>query len=191
MASRPQPYHHGNLPRTLLDAAVEVISEVGPAAMSFREVARRAGVSSAAPAHHFGDKAGLFTALATEGYGLLGRAMTDAYERSGSFLDVGVAYVHFAVTHRAHFEVMFRPDLSHQEDPELVVAREGASRLLYGPAAAASGDADGQSREPGIAAWALVHGLATLMLSGNLPPDTLEDPEAITRRIAGQLFRRR
>ena len=66
--NRAHPYHHGNLRRALLDAALESIAAAGPAALSLRELARRVGVSHAAPAHHFGDKAGLLTALATEGY---------------------------------------------------------------------------------------------------------------------------
>src|SRR6186713_342124 len=83
-----RPYHHGDLPRALLEAAVEAIAEVGPAAVSLRDLARRAGVSHAAPAHHFGDKAGLLTALAIEGFELLTAELT----RAGSdFRDVAVA----------------------------------------------------------------------------------------------------
>ena len=109
MSDQALPYHHGNLPRALLDSAAEVIAEVGPAQMSLREVARRSGVSNAAPVHHFGDKAGLFTALAAEGYQLLAAELAEASETTGDFVAVGVAYVRFAVKHRAHFEVMFRP----------------------------------------------------------------------------------
>jgi len=66
-----RPYHHGDLRPALLRAAVEAIGQVGPAAMSLREVARRAGVSHAAAAYHFGDKAGLLTAVAAQGYRML------------------------------------------------------------------------------------------------------------------------
>src|SRR6266487_7090583 len=104
-----RPYHHGDLRAALLRAAVETITEAGPAAMSMREVARRAGVTHAAATYHFGDKAGLLTALAVDGYRLLGHALREAHENRQSFLELGVAYVRFAVTHRAHFEVMFRP----------------------------------------------------------------------------------
>src|SRR2546423_2801057 len=106
-------YHHGDLRRTLLAAAVEAIAEHGPAAISLRDLARRADVSHAAPAHHFGDKAGLLTAIAAEGYLLLAAALHDAAARTGSFLEVGVAYVGFAVDQPAHFAVMYRPDLYH------------------------------------------------------------------------------
>ena len=62
MPSRERPYHHGNLSRALLDAAAELIADVGPSQVSLRELARRTGVSNAAPVHHFGDKAGLYRA---------------------------------------------------------------------------------------------------------------------------------
>src|SRR5829696_3636865 len=101
-------YHHGALRAAVINAALEVISESGPGAVSLRDLARRAGVSHAAPAHHFGDKAGLLTAVAADGFERLAATLRQAYQTTGSFLEVGVAYVRFAVTHRAHFEVMFR-----------------------------------------------------------------------------------
>ena len=85
-----RPYHHGDLPRVLLDAAVQAILEVGPAAVSLRDLARRTGVSHAAPAHHFGDKAGLLTAVAADGFRRLAATLGEAYEATGSFLEVGV-----------------------------------------------------------------------------------------------------
>src|SRR5215213_2255929 len=110
-----RPYHHGDLPRALLEAAVEAIAEVGPAAVSLRDLARRTGVSHAAPAHHFGDKAGLLTAVATDGFERLAATLGQAYQATGSFLEVGVAYVRFAISHQAQFEVMFRPELYHPD----------------------------------------------------------------------------
>src|SRR5258708_33699906 len=96
---RPQParpYHHGDLRTALLRAAVEAIGEAGPAAMSLREVARRAGVSHAAAAYHFGDKAGLLTAVAAQGYRMLTEELRGACDAGRSFLEVGVAYVRVA-----------------------------------------------------------------------------------------------
>src|SRR5215208_4481064 len=184
-----RPYHHGDLPRVLLDAAIQAIAEVGPAAVSLRELARRAGVSHAAPAYHFGDKAGLLTAVAADGFERLAATLREAYQTTGSFLEVGVAYVRFAVTHRAHFEVMFRPELYRPDDPDLVRARDAARALLYPPAAeaATSPDAGGDVRAA-VAAWSLVHGLATLWLNHNLPPQLGDDPEQITREVASYLF---
>src|SRR5215212_8150840 len=162
-----RPYHHGDLPRALTAAAVEPIGEVGPGALSLREVARRAGVSHAAPAHHFGDKAGLLSAVAAEGYDLLGAALAETWETTGDFREVGVAYVRFALSHRAHFEVVFRPELYRADDPVVVAARDRSSTLLYGPPAERTGDA-ASGVSAAVAAWSLVHGFATLWLNGNL-----------------------
>jgi len=186
-ASESRPYHHGDLRRALLDAAVEAIAADGPAAISLRDLARRAGVSHAAPAHHFGDKAGLLTAVAAEGYRLLAGELRDAYE-AGDFLEAGVAYMRFAVGHPAHFAVMFRPDLHRRDDPDLTAAMDRTRSMLYAQAADQEGVAEGGAAEAGIAAWALVHGLATLWLSGNLPASAGDDPERLARAAAGHLF---
>jgi AcrR family transcriptional regulator len=179
------PYHHGNLREALLAAAVDEIGERGAQALSLRELARRAGVSHAAPAHHFGDKAGLLTAIAVEGYDRLAEALQGAYE-SGAFLDVGVAYVRFAVEQPAHFEVMYRPDLYRADDPELVRARDDAGRWLYGPA----GDEfpTTYALRTGIAAWSFVHGFAALWNTGNLQRRLGDDPLTAVREVAPALF---
>jgi AcrR family transcriptional regulator len=183
-------YHHGDLRRALLDAAVAAIAEAGAAALSLRDLARRAGVSHAAPAHHFGDKAGLLTAVAVEGYRRLGAALRAAYQDTGSFLEVGVAYVRFALDNRPYFEVMYRPELYHAGDPELVAARQASAALLYGPAGDVSLTGVGAERlAAGVAAWSLMHGLITLWLAGNLPPQLGDDPEQIARTVAAYLSR--
>ncbi|TDC70131.1 TetR/AcrR family transcriptional regulator [Micromonospora sp. KC606] len=182
-----RPYHHGDLRRVLLAVAVEAIEEAGPAALSLRELARRAGVSHAAPAHHFGDKSGLLTALAVEGFELLAQAMRAAGD---DLLEVGVAYVGFAVRHRAHFEVMFRPDLYRADAEEVRTARERTGALLRSGVAAVSGGPDGAGdvRRNTLAAWSIVHGFATLWLAGALPPDAGGDPQASAREVIGRLF---
>jgi AcrR family transcriptional regulator len=182
MAPGSRPYHHGNLRPALVSAAIGEIEESGPAAMSLRAVARRAGVTHAAATYHFGDRAGLLTAVAAEGYRLLTDALREALQTRGSFLEVGVAYVRFAVTHRAHFEVMYRPELYHRDDAELGRARAAAATLLYG-----TGQIDRERMAYGVAAWSIVHGLATLWLNGNLPAQLGEDPEEITRVVAAHL----
>jgi AcrR family transcriptional regulator len=176
-------YHHGNLRRAVLDAAVEAIAESGPATWSLRELARRAGVSHAAPAHHFGDKTGLLTAVAAEGYTLF----ADALEAAGDDLHtVGLAYVRFAVDHRAHFEVMFTPALYRAGDPELSAARDRAGRALRkGVRGAAPGRPEGD-RTAGIAAWSIVHGFAHLWLSGalqNLGDDPVKAADPVIRLL--------
>jgi AcrR family transcriptional regulator len=174
-----RPYHHGDLRPALLRAAVETIGEAGAAAMSLREVARRAGVTHVAAAYHFGDKSGLLTTIAAEGYRMLGEALRDA---GPGFLDVGVAYVRFAVSHRAHFEVMYRPELYRPDDARVREAKAAAAVLLYG-----SASPDAGQLAAGVAAWSLVHGLATLWLNGNLPERLGHDPEEITRVVAPHL----
>lgn len=165
-----------------MDAAVQAIGESGTATWSLREIARRAGVSHAAPAHHFGDKAGLLTAVAAEGYTLF----ADALEAAGSdFLEVGVAYVGFAVQHRAYFEVMFRPELHRSEDPEVSAARDRAAAILSEAVPAAS-----SPRTTGLAAWSMAHGFATLWLSGALSTDLGDTPQEAARPVLRVLFER-
>jgi AcrR family transcriptional regulator len=175
-------YHHGDLRRTLLAAAVETIEEMGPAAISLREVARRAGVTHPAANYHFGDKAGLLTAVAAEGFRMLGDALQQAWDETGSFLEVGVAYVRFALTHRPHFDLMYRPELYHRDDEELMKAKAVAATMLYGT------DMPGTDEmEEGVAAWAIMHGVATLWLNGALPDQLGADPERIARSVASHL----
>ncbi|WP_242614567.1 TetR/AcrR family transcriptional regulator [Actinomadura roseirufa] len=186
----PPSYHHGDLRRTILAAAVGAIAETGPAGWSLRELARRAGVSHAAPAHHFGDKTGLLTAVAAEGYTLFAEAL----EGAGTDLhDVGLAYVRFAVDHRGYFEVMFRPDLHRADDPELTAARDRADGVLMRGVRDVRDFAPGgpgDERTAAIAAWSIVHGFADLWLSGALPADLGGDPVAAARPVIGLLFTR-
>ena len=189
METAARRYHHGDLRRSILDAALDEISEDGPGTLSLRELARSVGVSHAAPRHHFGDKRGLLTAIAVEGFELLAVELGRAWQSTQSFLEVGVAYVRFALAHRAHFEVMFRPELLRDDDPALEAARQATGDLLYGPVATlARADSGADPRTPAIAAWSLVHGLATLWLTHNLPPDIAADPDDLARAVARHLF---
>jgi AcrR family transcriptional regulator len=185
-------YHHGNLRSALLDAALELVREEGLSAISLREVARRAGVSHAAPAHHFGDKAGLLTALATQGYELFGAALRAGAARAGDRSElrlswVGWAYVMFAAENRAYFEIMFRPELLHQDDPELGTAIATAYSELTESVKTSWPDAKEDEREMhAVRSWAEVHGLATLWLHGNFPEHaTHEQLEKLVLRMCG------
>ncbi|MEU5315214.1 TetR/AcrR family transcriptional regulator [Streptomyces sp. NPDC021056] len=183
-ASR-RPYHHGDLRRAILTAALDVIAADGPSALSLRDLARRAGVSHAAPAHHFGDRTGLLTAIAAEGFGLLATALREAPDLK----EAGVRYVRFAREHPAHFQVMFSPGLLRADDLELTTARTLAGDALR---EAVSGvDPEGiEPRLAGVAAWSLAHGFATLLLGHNLDgPVDGRDPEEVFRTLAGMLFR--
>ncbi len=179
-------YHHGDLRRALLTATAAAIADKGPTALSLRDLARRAGVSHAAPAHHFGDKAGLLTALAAEGYAMLADTLDAA---GGDLLDSGVAYVRFAVEHRAHFEVMFQPGLYHPDDPEVAAARERADGSLATALSARPGHPHDEDTEASqLAAWSVAHGFAALWLSGALPTSAESDLDTLARRVLSQLF---
>jgi AcrR family transcriptional regulator len=187
-----RPYHHGNLRPALVAAATEEIEEVGAAAMSLRQVAARVGVSHAAASHHFGDKTGLVTAVAVNGHRHLAEALAAA---APDLLEMGVAYVRFAGTYRGEFSVMFRPEVVHADDPELVEVRAEGTRLLgVGAARAATRAGRAASGSAvGLAAWSLVHGFATLWVNGGLPtvdPDDLDGALTTFRAVAATAFRR-
>jgi AcrR family transcriptional regulator len=186
-ASARRSYHHGDLRRAVLTAALDVIASDGPSALSLRDLARRAGVSHAAPAHHFKDRTGLLTAIAAEGFGLLATTLREA----GDLQDAGVRYVRFAREHPAHFQVMFTPGLLRAEDLELTTARALAGDALRGAVSALPAEGRGtDARMAGIAAWSLAHGFATLLLSHNLDdPVGDRDPEDVFRTLTTMLFR--
>ncbi|MGQ4376660.1 TetR/AcrR family transcriptional regulator [Streptomyces sp. SAS_267] len=184
-----RPYHHGDLRRAILGAALDVIATEGPSAVSLRDLARRAGVSHAAPAHHFQDRVGLLTAIAAEGFGLLATALDDA----GDLREAGVRYVRFAREHPAHFQVMFSPELLREDDLELTTARTLAGGRLRAAVSALPAEGRGpDTRLAGIAAWSLAHGFATLLVSHNLDGQVGEqDAEEVFHALTGMLFRPR
>ena len=174
---RNATYYAGDLRRDLLDAALTVVATEGPSAVNLRAMARQLGVSHAAPANHFADKAAIFTAIAREGFELLGAAMAEAAAEVGDqppraqFGAIGRAYVSFAVAHPAHFEVTWRNDLPSRDDPTLHAAADATfDQLMAGVRAAqAEGLAAGaDERAVAYLAWCSVHGLAVLWLNGQL-----------------------
>lgn len=179
-----RPYHHGNLRDTLLAAATKAIEDNGPTALSLRDLARRAGVSHAAPAHHFGDKAGLLTAIAARGYDLLADELGAA---GNDLLEAGVAYVRFAVHHRACFEVMFQPGLYRTDDPEVDAARRRADQALTEAVAAAGARPARDAAHAKLAAWSIAHGFAALWTSGALPLGQDQDPGDAARAVLTHL----
>jgi AcrR family transcriptional regulator len=190
-----RPYHHGDLRQAVIAAAVDEVAAVGASALSMRAVARRAGVSHAAPAHHFGDKAGIFTAIATEGFDLLTEAVAPAAIKDEGFFTGGVGYVRFALEHPGYFEVMFRPMLYHREDPRLLEASDRAFEVLVESAQHAIDlhGLDATAEDLAIAGWSVAHGLATLWLQSNLVDRLGPDPYAqVARGVAamGEIARR-
>ncbi|MDX6233869.1 MAG: hypothetical protein QOH68_2946 [Nocardioidaceae bacterium] len=157
-------YHHGNLPRVLLDGALAAIAEKGAANLSLRDVARRAGVSHAAPAHHFGDKRGLLTAIAVEGFDGLTEATAAA---AGDHVAGGLAWIRWALGHPAHYEVMFSPGLLRLDDPELVRARSTGAGILL-TSVRSRGVSEIDVIPAAIASMSWAHGFIGLWQSGNL-----------------------
>ena len=167
-------YHHGNLRNALLEAVGEIISEKGIGAVSLREAARRAGVSHAAPAHHFSDKMGMLTAFASRGFEEFGQRMQAAADAAAGdgveaqFRAIGIAYLRFAVERQPYFEVMFRSEMHDNEDADLKRISHDSFGVLMGVVEAMDpAELDGADpMHVAMGAWATVHGLATLWLDG-------------------------
>ncbi len=178
MPQRPT-YHHGDLRRQLISAGVELVAERGVDGFSMRELARRAGVSHAAPYHHFPTRAALVRAVVADSYGLLANALRDATDGLGDPLDairaMGVAYVDFAITNPARYRLMFRSELAGSSaDPHVSAEEVGADAFAVLIGAFELADQHGLLAErttaasAAIAAWASVHGVASLILEGAL-----------------------
>jgi AcrR family transcriptional regulator len=177
-------YHHGDLKATILARAAELVAERGADGLSLRELARAAGVSHAAPAHHFTDRRGLCTALATEGFGMLAEALKGARP---DFQDAALAYVRFAIEHPGHYEVMFDKSLYDATDPDLVAAETASgAELVAGVGTLDDPRAKEDPQAAALAAWSLVHGFSLLWLNGAI--DNEPDPMAAVHRVAGMLF---
>jgi AcrR family transcriptional regulator len=175
----PQPYHHGNLKPVLLQAALELIAEVGPAAFTLREVARRAGISHNAPYRHFRDKDELLAAVAAEGFERLEEALLKPRKADRKphpalrrFQAAGVVYVRFALGSPEHLLVMFDWPLCLDHYPELSAAAKRAFGVLVGFVEAAQAEGSlpaGDPLELACMAWSLVHGVAKLAIAKRLP----------------------
>ena len=137
------------------------------------------------PRHHFGTKRGLLTAIATRGFEELAARLVALREAGAPLVEIGVAYVRFALENPAAFHVMFEPTVLDLTDPALVRARAAAYAELDVPASQLA--ASGGGALVTVAAWSLMHGLATLLLSGNLaaaPVPSDVDPLDLARDVA-------
>lgn len=187
-------YHHGDLKAALLEAVEQVVRERGVGRVSLRAVARRAGVTHAASAHHFANKAGLLTAFATQGYIQMAQVVIDAIDEAhpldgpGILEAVGRGYVRFALANPGRFEVMFRLDVLNATDPEFVAASDGAYSLLVSTVSRCQAEGFLGGRDPevvAVAAWSMVHGLAALWISGRLGERIQEtDPKRLVDRVS-------
>lgn len=195
----PRPYHHGDLAAALLDAGEAELVEKGVEGFSLRGVAKRAGVSHAAPAHHFGDADGLLTALAARGFERFLARQADCRRQARSepraqLQASGLGYVAFAMEHPALFRLMFgsrRPDFSSQR---LGDAAQAAFDDLVRHVSAVTGNPRPPSKDRAAlhdvaATWALAHGLADLLAAGRLPSLGALPPRARQRAIGEILSR--
>ncbi len=197
-----QPYHHGALRAALLGAAEAILDREGIAALTLRATAREAGVSHAAPAHHFGDLSGLLTELAAAGFGrfrahLLAEVDAAGTDPAARLVGLGRGYVGFAIACPGLFQLMFRSERLDWSSPALRSAGDAAFALLTQdvPEVGTPSAPDGVQRlVVAVGRWSLAHGLATLLIDGRLAPmvdkvqgaDTGALIEAVLARLAQQ-----
>ena len=174
-----KPYHHGDLRRVLIDAALKLAAEGGPEAVSVREAARRAGVSPGAPFRHFDSRAALMTAVAEEAQRRLraeiAAALADAPGRDPlkRFRAFGLAYLRWAMKNPAHFEII-SSGRHFDHDAAAALSRDNAELIeltqsLLGDAAAGGQLRAADLKEVQIAGRALVYGLARMKIDGHFP----------------------
>lgn len=189
-------FHHGDLRRALIDAARELLRREGVEGLSLRKLAQAAGVSHAAPYHHFADRSALLAALAEEDFHALAAATAAAAEAAGSdpfdrLAAIGAAYIRFAIAHPASFALMFRPELTQPDtNPCVDAAGETAFAQLTRTVAQCLGPqaAPERQRDVVLAAWSCVHGAASLWLDGPLSRQQARvkvDADALAQRVAG------
>lgn len=197
-AEAPSPDKE-DLRERVLRASVNLIEEQGLAALSMREVARRAGVSHQAPYHYFKDREAILAAVAERGFQILGAMLTEARAQAQGATHAvelaGIAYVNFACTYSAHFRIMFRPELvtlhnHHEVDCTANEAFNHVPELAM--ACFKAGLPEDIGIEPMCALlWSAVHGFACLLIDGpmgeKLP--SMQDREHAARELARAMRR--
>lgn len=199
MAATKQAYHHGDLRSALLTAALDVISEIGPQGLTIREVARRAGVSHAAPYRHFTDKDELILAVVEQGFELMQATMQNEQKQAAEdpihqFAATGLGYVNFALQHPAYYRVMFSGDLlsttghvslqhtSEQALQDMVTQIQQCQALGI----VREGDAVMQA----LTIWSTIHGYVSLVNDNRIGHlvDIENSPDAIRDAVLAMLF---
>ena len=177
----------------LLAAARAELLEHGRAGISLRAVARRAGVSHALPKYHFQDRAGMLTAIATEGFAALDAALSQIAEQDPQrrLAALGAAYIDFGLANPALFDLMFQRDQLHPDNPELIAAQKNSIGVLIAAVSRVTPLDVSSSGAPLLAlvSWALVHGLVVLARDGALQ-SVAGTTEGNGADIAHQLARR-
>jgi AcrR family transcriptional regulator len=191
-------YHHGNLRRALLDAALALLAEDGGLDFTMRELARRASVTHNAPYRHFVDKDDLLAALAEEGFALLReRSLRDSASASADprarVRALGTSYVSFAVERPHQFRLMFGAPMAtaRASYPELARAAEASFALLGDAIEACRAQgllrSDMSTRSASLVAWSLVHGLASLLVANQIPGGEARVPK-LARELSAVFF---
>lgn len=186
-------YHHGDLKKALIQAALKILASEGNRGMTLRQVAKKAGVSHAAPYAHFRHKEALLAEVAEEGFRLFSEALESGaakhLEPWESFLKIGEAYIDFSRKHPAYFDLIFSsavpvcddyPGLKRESDRSFGVLLRGVARcreagLLY----------KAPDEYFALAAWSLVHGIATLSRGGRF--GELKDEKSLTASLVAVL----
>ena len=190
-AAKKGAYHHGDLRNALLRAAESLLNEQDPEKLSLRAVARAAGVSAAAPYHHFSSKEELLASLAAEGFRAKAAAMTAEAEKYDNLRDkmvgLGVGYVRWAREHRGVYKIIHgEARYIRAETPELAVESENSRAMLISYVEAFVAERTGTKPNEDLmyyictAAWAIVHGLAELAADGAVcPPEGIGEDEFV------------
>ena len=197
--SSSHPYHHGDLRRALLREASRILRAEGLAALSLREVARRAGVSAAAPYAHFPDKAALVAALAEQGFRQLVAALRRSFRAESRdplrrLTAMTTEYVRFAVEHPAVFQIMFGPERPVIDaHPELHEAAHDASGVMLAAVVDCQHTRQIETGDPlqlALFGWVVIHGLALLLLAGMMPGASHPPTRAEVTRLAQAFMQR-
>jgi AcrR family transcriptional regulator len=184
MSTSKATYHHGDLRAALVHAALELLEESGESELSLRAVARRAGVSAAAPYRHYADREALVSAVAAVGYRELAERLAAAHPSPSTpeqLASVAVAYVQFALERPALFRIMFTEPCDRDND-ERVAATAAVSQYVRTIVQRTFPQADAEALATAI--WALVHGLAFLHLDGKLDSP---HPTVVVERITAAI----
>jgi AcrR family transcriptional regulator len=187
IAKKSGAYHHGDLRRVLLETAVRVLEHEGLSALSLQALSKRAGVSSGAPYHHFESREQLLMAIAGQGFELLAQEMRRCASLAGAdaaseLRGLGEGYMRFALAHRGHFRVMFRPELHEHLPDSCELPSEDAFGMLHACVLRCQAEKLARAGDPMplvLVAWAGVHGASTLWIDGSLEGKRLVPNESV------------
>lgn len=169
-------YHHGNLREALIEAALQLIREKGPAGFTIAEAARAAGVSPAAPYRHFRDRDELMADVAKRGFEEFAATLNNAWDQGrpnpmAALMHIGAAYLEYARDHTPTYTAMFESGLKISSYPQLVMASDAAFAVLRNACEAVIARLPASKRPPtlmmALHLWSLSHGIASLYGRGD------------------------